>query len=401
MRRLIIVILFVLLVGAVWYFHGTGGDDSNAHGKNGAPVPVAVATASKGDIEVYLNELGNITPPNTIIVHSMINGILMKVLFNEGQLVKTDQLLAEIDSRPYVAQLEQAEGQLKRDEALLTEARLDLKRYRILMAQDSIAKQQLDQQVSLVKQYEGSLQNDKGLVDAAKTQIAYTKVTAPVGGRVGLRQVDPGNLVNTSDANGIVVVTQLQPITAVFTVPEDSIPEIMQHMQGKEQMVAEAWDRSGKTKLAVGKVYALDNQVDPTTGTVKVRAEFSNKDNALFPSQFVNIKCLTETKKNVVIVPLAAIQQGSDGSFVYLVKNDNTVTVQKVKVDVTQAEKAAIAEGIKEGDVVVTDGSDNLRESTSITIPAKEDSSYASQPGADGKKQHKYKKKDGDNKYAP
>lgn len=395
MRRSTIVVIGVLLAGAgIWYFHGSGGDDSK-QGKGGPPVPVAVATASKGDIDVYLNELGNITPPNTITVHSMINGILMKVLFNEGQLVKQDQMLAEIDSRPYVAQLEQAEGQQKRDEALLAEAKVDLKRYRVLVAQDSIAKQQLDLQVSLVKQYEGAVENDKGLADAARTQIAYTKVTAPVGGRVGLRQVDPGNVVSTSDANGIVVVTQLQPITAIFTIPEDNIPDIMQHMQGKDQMVAEAWDRSGKTRLAVGKVYAVDNQVDTTTGTVKVRAEFPNKDNALFPSQFVNIKCHTETKKDVIIVPLAAIQQGSDGSFVYLAKPDNTVTVQKVKIDVAQGEKVAIADGVKEGDVVVTDGSDNLREGAKITIPAKEAAAAPSASG-DDKKQHKHKKRKDD-----
>jgi len=395
MRRLRIALVFILVVAVVWYFYGTGhGGSKSASGKNnGPPVPVAVATAAKGDIIVYLNELGNITPPNTITVHSMINGILMRVRFSEGQLVKKDQLLAEIDARPYMAQLEQAQGQLTRDEALLEEAKIDLARYKTLVAQDSIARQQLDLQRSLVKQYEGSAENDKGLVDAAKTQIAYTKVTAPVGGRVGLRQVDPGNLVATSDANGIVVVTQLQPITAIFTVPEDSIPTVMQHMQDEDKMIAEAWDRSGKKKLATGTVYAVDNQVDPATGTVKLRAEFSNEDNKLFPSQFVNIKCHVETKKNVVLVPLAAIQQGADGSFVYKVKPDDTVTVQPVKIDVTEGEKAAIADGIQEGDVVVTDGSDNLREGAKITVPAKEETSAPA--SADDTKKHTHQKKQG------
>lgn len=400
--KLKFVILLILVAAIGWYFYGKeSGKGKQA--KGGAPITVALATAKTGNINIYLGGLGNVTPPNTITVHSMVNGELMSLPLEEGQFVKKEQLLAQIDDRPYVAALEQAEGQLKRDQALLDEAKIDLKRYATLVAQDSLATQQLDLQRSLVKQYEGTVLNDKGLVDAAKTNLIYTKITAPVGGRVGLRQVDPGNIVHTTDTNGVIVITQLQPITVIFTLPEDNIPQVQVPMENGK-LVAEAWDRDNKNKLAEGSVYAIDNEIDPTTGMVKLRAEFPNEDNKLFPDQFVNVRCLVQTKENVVIMPAAAVQHGSNGTFVYLAQQDDTVTVQNVKIDVTEGDNVSVSEGIKAGDQVVVDGADNLREGSKIVVPsqAAATAANASSPdtkdGKDNKdKKHKHKKdKDGD-----
>lgn len=390
--RIVILICTLVLLGGGWYFfHTATSGSSGKSGRNsGGPVTVSVATAQTGDIKVYLSGLGNVTPPNTITVQSEVNGQLLNLPFTEGQPVKKGQLLAEIDPRPYIATLEQAQGQLKRDSALLEEARIDVKRYELLVSQDSLATQQLDLQRSLVKQYEGAVLNDQGLVDAARTNVGFTKIVSPVSGRVGLRLLDPGNIVTTSSASGIVIVTQLQPITVIFTLPEDDIPQLQEHMvNGK--ISAEAWDRGGKKKLAEGDVYAIDNEVDPTTGTVKLRASFANKDNELFPSQFVNIKCLIETKQDVVVMPAAAVLHGSNGSFVYLVKDDNTVTVQPVKIDITEGDNVSVAEGIKEGDKVVTDGTDQLREGAKITIPEAKADTAAPAP-EEKKKQHHHKK---------
>ncbi len=390
--RAIVIIVALALVG--WYFfHGTGDDKTHgAKGKNSGPIPVSVAPAKTGTINVNLIGLGNVTPMNTVTVHSRVDGQLMRLLFKEGQVVKKDDLLAELDARPFQAQLEQAEGQMTRDTALLKQARIDLERYKTLFAQDSIAKQQLDLQASLVKQYEGAVQNDKGQVDNAKVQIAYTRITAPFAGQVGLRQVDPGNIIHSSDTNGIVVITQLQPITAIFTLPEDNIPEVISRMHAGETINAEASDRAGKVKLATGSVYAIDNQVDPTTGTVKLRAEFPNNDYALFPSQFVNIKCHIDTKQGVVLIPASAVQRGSAGTFVYKTKPDNSVTVQPVKTGISEGDTVEITDGISEGDVVVIDGTDNLREGTKIEIPS---ATPASKPAAapDEQRHHKHKKK--------
>ncbi len=339
-RRLLIIITAILLIAGGWFFfiHDSGDQGKSSGGSGGkhggadknAPVPVAVATAKTGDISVYLDGLGNITPRSNVIVHSLVNGELMNVAFDEGQMVKKGDMLAKIDDRPYVAQLEEAQGQLTRDQALLEEARLDLERYKILWSQDSIAKQQLDTQGSLVKQYEGAVTTDQGQVDNAKVNLVYTKITSPVTGRVGLRQVDAGNIVHSTDSNGIVVVAELQPITALFTIPEDNIPAVFKHIGAGDKLAAEAWDRDNKNKLADGDLVAGDNEVDPTTGTVKFRAQFANDDNALFPSQFVNIRLKLDTLSGVVTIPTSAVQRGSQGTFVYLVKPENTVAVQKI-----------------------------------------------------------------------
>jgi multidrug efflux system membrane fusion protein len=398
MRLKTIVICVLVVAGAWFFFHKSDSGNSGKHAGNGAPVTVGLAKAKTGDINVYLIGIGNVTPPNTITLHSRVDGELMTLPFKEGQFIKKGQLLAELDPRPYAAALEQAQGQLKRDTALLEEARIDLQRYIKLASQDSIATQQVDLQTSLVKQYQGSVLNDKGLVHAAETNLAYTKIIAPAGGRIGLRQIDPGNIVHSSDSNGVIVITQLQPITVIFTLPEDNIPQVQDNMNGNK-ILAEAWDRENKHKLADGIVYAVDNQVDPTTGTVKLRAEFANEDNKLFPSQFVNIRCLVETKKDVVIMPAAAVQHGADGTFVYLVRPDSTVTVQKVKIGITEGDNVAVDEGIKADDEVVVDGADGLREGAKIN-PAQPKMADAA-PAVDKtdkpdnqKHQHKQKKKD-------
>jgi multidrug efflux system membrane fusion protein len=408
MRNLFILIVVAALIGGGWwYYHDKSAEDHSKSGKN-APTPVGVATIKTGDIDVYLNGLGNAIPRNTITVQSRVSGELMRVLYHEGQLVKAGDLLAQIDERPFQAVLEQTQGLLIRDEALLKEAKIDLKRYQTLYKQDSIAKQQLDLQASLVKQYEGSVRNDQGQVDAAKVNIAYCRIASPVTGRVGLRLVDPGNIINTGGTTGIVVVTQLQPITAVFTIPEDDIPVVTQFIDKGQKLMVEAWDRDSKKKLTTGSLVAVDNEVDPSTGTVKFRAEFANKNNVLFPSQFINIRMRLTTKKDVVLAPTAAIQRGTQGTFVYLVKDAENipkdankdgakgdgakpehkekdkddagkagapksgkgVVVQPVTLGTTEGEMVEITKGLSANDVVVIDGADALRNGSPITIIA-------------------------------
>src|SRR6266540_363774 len=293
---------------------GRGGFDPNAR-----PLPVVAAPARKGNIDVHIDALGTVTPRNMVVVHSRVDGQLMSVAFREGQTVKAGDLLAQIDPRPFEVQLTQALGQMARDQAQLKNAKVDLERYRTLLAQDSISKQQVDTQESLVRQYQGAIEADQGQIDNAKLQLTYSRITAPITGRVGLRQVDPGNMIHASDQNGLVVITQLTPITVVFTLPEDSVPRVMKRLAAGEAITVDAFDRDGKVKLATGKLITVDNQIDTATGTVKLKAEFPNTDSALFPNQFVNARMGLETRPDATLVPTAAIQRGAPGTFVFVV----------------------------------------------------------------------------------
>src|SRR5215471_7346533 len=317
--------LVVVAAGAAYFvFKPAGEAQQAAGGRRGfdpyRPTSVVASPATSGDVNVYLNGLGTVTALKTVTVRSRVDGELVRVLLNEGQVVKAGDLLAQIDPRQYQAQLEQAQGQLARDQALLDNARIDLDRYRKLLAQDSVAEQQVATQAALVRQYEGTIKVDVGLVDNAKLQVDYTRITAPISGRLGLRQVDPGNIVRASDANGLVVITQLQPITVIFSIPEDSLTAVTKKLHAGDKLPVDAYDRAGQTKLASGFLLTADNQIDTTTGTLKLKAQFGNEGGALFPNQFVNVRMLVDVKRGATIVPAAAIMRGTLGAFVYVVK---------------------------------------------------------------------------------
>jgi multidrug efflux system membrane fusion protein len=333
------------------------------------PQPVGTATIARGDIRVVLNALGTVTPLATVTVKTQISGLLMQIGFAEGQMVHKGDFLAQIDPRPYQVALEQAQGALARDQALLHNAQLDFQRYTTLVKQDSLSRQQLDTQASLVQQDMGTVKTDQAAIDSAKLNLVYCHITAPVTGRVGLRQVDEGNYVQNGDPNGLVVITQLQPISVIFVLPEDNVPEITRQPNGGAGLQVAAFDRADLHQLAVGRLETIDNQIDTTTGTVKFRALFDNQDNALFPNQFVNAKLVVETLRGVVTAPTAAIQRGEPGTFVYAIRPDSTVHVQPVKLGPTDGDKVEIVSGLSEGDRAVTDGADRLREGAKVTIP--------------------------------
>jgi multidrug efflux system membrane fusion protein len=348
----------------------TGRKGGHQHGSD--EIRVVVATAARGDIGVYLTGLGAVTPLNTATIQSRVSGQLMKVLFTEGQMVKVNDPLVQIDTRPYDVQLQQDNAQKEHDEALLENAMIDLQRYETLWKEDSIPQQTLATQESLVKQDQGTVDSDQALIDSVKLNITYCNITAPISGRVGLRLVDVGNYVQSTSSSGLLVITQIQPITVVFTIPEDSIQAVTTPLNAGQTLPVDAYDRGGLTKkLASGELLTIDNQIDPTTGTVKLKAIFPNTDNALFPNQFVNTRVLVDTKKNVVLVPVAAIQHGNNGTFIYVVDTDaNTVKMQNVEVGTTafDGSNAEITSGISEGDVVVTDGVDKLQNGSKIII---------------------------------
>ncbi len=353
---------------------GAGGGRRAGGGPNSA-VAVTVASVVSGDIEVRIPALGTVTPLATVTVRPQVSGILTKIAFQEGQLVKAGQFLAEIDPRPYQAALEQANGNLRRDQALLADARLDLTRFEELIKEDSVAQQQLDTQRALVDQYVGTLESDRAAVKTAQINLEYTHIGSPVTGRVGLRQVDQGNYVTPGDTNGIVVVTELQPISAIFAVPEDNVNTLMKQMQASVALTAEAYDRGNSSKIAEGTVKTVDNQIDTTTGTIKLRAVFDNKDGLLFANQFVNIQLVVNVLHDQTVMPGAAVHRGApDGvvsTFVYLVNTaDSTVSVRPITLGVIDGERVAVTKGLQPGDVVVTEGGDRLRDGAAVLLPA-------------------------------
>jgi multidrug efflux system membrane fusion protein len=397
-RKIVPLIVAILIVaGAIVWWHPwnrgesggpSGQPDARQGSRRGAanpanqPQPVHVATVTQGEMPVVINSLGTVTPLANVTVKTQLNGTLVDVAFKEGQMVKKGDVLAQIDPRPYEISLRNAEGALAKDQALLQTARLDLQRYQTLLSQDSIAKQQVDTQASLVKQYEGAVKSDQANVDTYKLDLTYARITAPVSGRVGLRQVDPGNYVTTGDTNGVVVITQLQPISVIFTTSEDNLAAILKPLHAGTKMSVTAYDRANTTPLEAGFLETVDNQIDTTTGTVKLRATFDNKESMLFPNQFVNTKLLVDVIKNATIVPTSAVLNGSSGAFVYVVKPDNTVTVRNVKTGPVDGERTSIKSGLQTGERVVIDGSDRLKEGAKITIPAEKAKAASAASGA-------------------
>ncbi len=371
---LISFVVVVLIVRNLQEKNVRAPSGGGARGGQNGPVAVSVATAVSGDIRVRIPALGTITPLASVTVRTQITGQLQKIAFAEGQLVHQGDFLAQIDPRPYEAALEQARGNLRRDQALLVDAKLDLTRYEALIKEDAIAGQQLDTQRALVDQYVGTVDSDQAQVHTAELNLHYTHIVSPVVGRVGLRLVDQGNYVTPSDANGLVIINQLEPITAIFPIPEDNISSVVPRIRAGETLSLEAFDRTNSTKLADGKLLSVDNQIDTTTGTVKLRGQFDNQDGTLFPNQFVNIQLLVNTLHDQITIPSSAVHQGAPNgmltSFVYLVKPDNTVTVRPVTTGVVDGEQVAITQGIAASDVVVTEGGDRLRDGATVILPA-------------------------------
>jgi membrane fusion protein, multidrug efflux system len=368
-----ILVVLVLAGGGYYYYKSRGAAESKAAPAPGGraaaalgPVSVAVTTALKQDVPYYLAGLGSVTAFNTVTVKSRVDGELQKVLFQEGQFVKEGDLLAELDPRPFQVALAQMEGQLARDQATLVDAKLDDARYVELNKEGVIAAQQVDTQKATVGQLEGAVRSDQAQIDNQKLQLVYCKITAPLSGRVGLRLVDQGNIVHAADVNGLVVITQVQPIAVLFTLPEDSLQDVIQHMKN-EQLGVEAYSRDDQTKLATGKLVTIDNQIDPTTGTVRLKAVFENQNLSLWPNQFVNIRLMLDVRKNAIIVPLAAVQRGTQGSYVYTVKGGKA-NMQPVKVDLTQGNISLIASGVAVGDQVVVDGQDRLQSGSAVEV---------------------------------
>ena len=380
-RRWFWLLLFGIVAAAtyfLWPKHQGGSSGANAtqtattggrkgRGAGAGPVPVVAVRATKGNIGVYFTGLGNVTPIYTVTVKSRVDGQLMNVYFKEGDLVREGAPLAEIDPRPYQVALTQAEGALLKDQALLNNARTDLKRYQTLLTQNAVPEQQLATQQAQVIQDEGQVKTDQGVIDAAKLNIVYCHITAPITGRIGLRLVDPGNIVHASDTNGMLVITQIQPISVIFTIAEDQLPPVFQKTRAGQRLEVDAYDRAMTTRLATGQLTTIDNQIDQSTGTVKIRATFPNENDALFPNQFVNARLLVQEKTGVTLLPTAAIQLNSNMTYVWLAKPDSTVTVRQIGIGTNEGDVTEVTSGLNPGDVVVETGVDKLQDGTKVT----------------------------------
>jgi multidrug efflux system membrane fusion protein len=342
-----------------------GGEKASAKGK-GQTVPVVASASRSGDLSIYLTGLGSVTAYNTVTIHSRVDGELIKVAFTEGQLVREGDLLAEIDPRPFEAQLSQLEGKLASDTAQLENSRLDQKRYEQLSTQGVIARQQLDTQNANVRQFEGTIKADQGMIDNIKLQLVYCHIHSPLTGRIGLRLMDQGNIVHAADVTGLATITQLQPIAVLFNLAQDYLPEVMKKWHDGQTLPVEAWDRDLKKKLATGKLLTIDNTIDPSTGTARFKAEFPNEDSSLFPNQFVNARLLVDTRHGSVIVPAAAIQRSPQTSFVYVVKDDQTVEMRTVVPGPVEGDNASVESGLKAGEIVVIDGVDKLQQGSKV-----------------------------------
>jgi multidrug efflux system membrane fusion protein len=329
-------------------------------------MPVGTASVETADVPIVLNALGTVTPLATVTVKPQISGQLVEVAFKEGQFVKKGDFLAQIDPRPYQVALAEAEGQLAKDRATLRNSEVDLARYRTLLAQNSIARQTVDTQAALVQQNQGTIAADQAQVDAQKLNLTYARIVSPISGRVGLRRVDPGNYVQTNDTGGIVVITQINPISVIFTLPADELPAVMRRARSGAALAVSAFDRTGATRLGTGTLETVDNQIDTTTGMVKLRASFDNADEVLFPNQFVTVQLLLDTMRDKPVIPTAAVQRGAPGTFVYLVKPDDTVAVQPVSLGPSSGERIAVSDGLHPGQIVVVDGAARLRDGAKI-----------------------------------
>ena len=375
----IFVVVLLVVAGGWWYLRSRGNQQSNnasagvsanSAGLGGAPengvVPVVVATAHRGDLPVYFKGLGNVTAFNTVTVRSRVDGQIVKINFTEGQYVNQGDSLIEIDPRPFQVQLEQADGQLAKDQAQLKDVQIDYERYQLLFKEGVVPRQQVDTQQAQVGQFEGAIKADQAQIDNAKLQLAYSHITAPISGRVGLRLVDVGNIVHATDTNGLLVITQLQPISVIFTLPQDQLPQVMARMRSGAAMEVDAYDRDDTLMIAAGKLLTIDNQIDTTTGTYKLKAVFQNAKNELFPNQFVNVHLLIDTKKGVVLVPATAVLRGPKGMYVFAVDRSNRVKVKSITLAETTGSVSGITSGLADGDVVVIDGQDKLQDGSEV-----------------------------------
>lgn len=377
---LIILLLVVAAVLIWWVFFKPadpaspgpaaqrGGPRGMSAGMMMPDTPVRVAPVATQDLDIVLRALGTVTAYNTVTVRSRVDGELIRVAFTEGQRVKAGDLLAQIDPRPYEVALAQAQGQQQQNQALLANARRDLQRYQTLFKQDSIARQQLDTQAALVRQYEGTQKIDQAAVDDAQLQLGYTRITAPIGGRLGLRKVDPGNLVSAGDTDGLVVITQTEPIAVVFSLPETQLPEVLAQLREGRTLQVQAYDRADQQVIATGQLETVDNQIDVATGTIKLKARFDNADGLLFPNQFVNVRLLVQTRDDATVIPTAAVQQGSAGPFVFLLRDDSTVEVRQVQLGPINGDYVGVNQGLEPGERVVIEGTDRLRTGTKVNV---------------------------------